>query len=250
MSIESQLRARLGDAAPALLHVAGPIGWLDTPLLGVVGSRNVDEDGAAIARAVAGVAHGIGAGIVSGGAKGVDLLSMDAAYERAIPSVGVTAEGIERAGRRRELRAAVAEERLLLVSPFAPGAGFSVGSAMGRNKVIYGLAADTLVVASRSLAVDLRDWTDVFLVENTSRISHWVFLLGLLGLYLLGARRRRERVSTCIVPLVLLLLIVLGARPLSKVLLDLSSKMLEKVTGGAPASGTGCDLWTETAKSQ
>jgi len=143
-----RLRARLGDAAPPLLHVAGPIGWLDTPLLGVVGSRNVDEDGAAIARAVAGVAHGIGAGIVSGGAKGVDLLSMDAAYELAIPSVGVTAEGIERAGRRRELRAAVAEERLLLVSPFAPGAGFSVGSAMGRNKVIYGLAADTLVVAS------------------------------------------------------------------------------------------------------
>ena len=54
----------------------------------------------------------------------------------------------EVAGRRRELRAAVAEGRLLLVSPFAPGAGFSVGNAMGRNKIIYAMAINTLVVAS------------------------------------------------------------------------------------------------------
>ena len=73
---------------------------------------------------------------------------MDEAYEAKIPSVGVTAEGLERASRRKELRGAVGEERLLLVSPFAPSAGFNVGNAMGRNKLIYALAAATLVVAS------------------------------------------------------------------------------------------------------
>jgi predicted Rossmann fold nucleotide-binding protein DprA/Smf involved in DNA uptake len=138
----------LGAAAPPMLYSAGPIAWLETPLIGVVGSRAVDEAGAEVARGVADVASRVGAGIVSGGAKGVDILSMDAAYRAEIPSVGVTTEGLERASRRKELRSAVAEERLLLVSPFAPGAGFSVGSAMGRNKLIYALAVVTLVVAS------------------------------------------------------------------------------------------------------
>lgn len=143
-----RLIERLGDAAPPMLYVAGPAEWLNDPLIGVVGSRAVDEAGAGVAREVATIAAGIGHGIVSGGAKGVDLISMDAAYAAEIPSVGVTAEGLVRAGRRRELRGAVAEERLCLVSPFAPGAGFMVGNAMGRNKLIYALAAVTLVVAS------------------------------------------------------------------------------------------------------
>lgn len=143
-----RLRDRLGAAAPPMLYVAGPTAWLTETLVGVVGSRNVDEAGADIARGAVVCAARVGAGIVSGGAKGVDLLAMDAAYELEIPSVGITAEGLGRAGRRKELRGAVGEERLLLVSPFAPGAGFSVGSAMGRNKLIYALAHVTLVVAS------------------------------------------------------------------------------------------------------
>jgi predicted Rossmann fold nucleotide-binding protein DprA/Smf involved in DNA uptake len=37
---------------------------------------------------------------------------------------------------------------LVLLTPYAPTAGFSVGAAMGRNKVIYGLADFALVVSS------------------------------------------------------------------------------------------------------
>ena len=93
-----RLRTRLGDAAPPLLYAAGPIEWLNTELIGVVGSRNVDNEGAAVAEGVAAVATRIGAGIVSGGAKGVDLKSMDAAYQAGVPSVGITAEGIGESG--------------------------------------------------------------------------------------------------------------------------------------------------------
>ena len=138
----------LGGAAPPVLYAAGPVEWLSTSLIGVVGSRAVTEEGAEVARRVTTVAARDSAGIVSGGAKGVDVISMDAAYRCGIPSVGVTAEGLQRAGRRKELRGAVAEERLLLVSPYAPTAGFTVGNAMGRNKLIYALAVSTLVVAS------------------------------------------------------------------------------------------------------
>ena len=139
---------RLGYAAPPMLYTAGPHEWLEISLLGVVGSRDVDENGAEVARSAAGVAKRTQRGIISGGAKGVDIISMDAAYSKSVPSVGLTAEGLERASRRRELRDAVAEERLLLASPYAPRAGFTVGNAMGRNKLIYGLADCTLVVAS------------------------------------------------------------------------------------------------------
>ena len=38
--------------------------------------------------------------------------------------------------------------QLVLLTPYAPTAGFSVGAAMGRNKVIYGLAEFAVVVSS------------------------------------------------------------------------------------------------------
>jgi predicted Rossmann fold nucleotide-binding protein DprA/Smf involved in DNA uptake len=37
---------------------------------------------------------------------------------------------------------------LAFVTPYAPTAGFSVGAAMGRNKLIYGLADYAVVVSS------------------------------------------------------------------------------------------------------
>ncbi len=40
------------------------------------------------------------------------------------------------------------DHRLLLVSPYDPAAGFNVGNAMQRNKVIYALADAGLVVTS------------------------------------------------------------------------------------------------------
>ena len=169
-----RLRERLIDSAPPLIYTAGPLDWLDVDLLGVVGSRNVDEQGAAVARSAAEAAQRVGAGIVSGGARGVDLISMDAAYELGVPSVGVTAEGIERAGRRRELRAAVADGRLLLLSPFSPSAGFSVGNAMGRNKIIYAMAVNTLVVASDVESGGTWAGATEALRRNIGHVSVWI----------------------------------------------------------------------------
>jgi predicted Rossmann fold nucleotide-binding protein DprA/Smf involved in DNA uptake len=39
---------------------------------------------------------------------------------------------------------------LCLATPYSPGAGFSVGAAMGRNRLIYTLADYALVVASEA----------------------------------------------------------------------------------------------------
>lgn len=142
------LRDRLGDAAPPVLHGAGPTTALDRENVGVVGSRNVTPEAAAVAVAAAREAVPRGFGVVSGAARGVDALAMEAARAAGGYAVGVLADSLTRTVRSAELRRAVLDETLTLITPYAPGAGFSAGFAMGRNKIIYALAAHVLVVTT------------------------------------------------------------------------------------------------------
>ena len=62
--------------------------------------------------------------------------------------VGVLAESLERRIRAVETRALIAEERLALVSPYGADGSFSIGTAMGRNRLIYCLADAAIVAAA------------------------------------------------------------------------------------------------------
>ena len=146
-SFPERLR-KLGAACPACLYVAGPVAALAEGGLGVVGSRDVDEKGAAVASLAAERAVALGHQVISGLARGVDQTSMAAALRCGGQVVGVPSEGLRRVGRRPDVRQAVLDEQLTLVSPYPPDAGFTAGNAMGRNKLIYALADVTLVVAS------------------------------------------------------------------------------------------------------
>jgi predicted Rossmann fold nucleotide-binding protein DprA/Smf involved in DNA uptake len=84
--------------------------------------------------------------VISGGAKGVDVTSMDASLEAGGNVVGVLADSLWRKVVNRENRDAIVDGRLLLLSPFDPESRFLVWNAMGRNKVIYALAQAGLVV--------------------------------------------------------------------------------------------------------
>jgi len=86
--------------------------------------------------------------VISGGAKGVDQIAMSAGLGAGGDVVGVLAGSLERRVREPEVRRLVAEEQLCLVTPYAPKVGFSVGNAMGRNKLIYALARSTFVVCA------------------------------------------------------------------------------------------------------
>jgi predicted Rossmann fold nucleotide-binding protein DprA/Smf involved in DNA uptake len=72
---------------------------------------------------------------------------MNAASERG-RVVGVLADSLQARIRRAAVRTLIADDRVCLVTPYHPASGFSVGAAMGRNKLIYGLADLTVVVAS------------------------------------------------------------------------------------------------------
>jgi predicted Rossmann fold nucleotide-binding protein DprA/Smf involved in DNA uptake len=142
----SRLRTRLGPDAPPVLFGAGETSLLERGGVGIVGSRDVDDDGADAARHLAAaVARGNDV-VVSGGARGVDQVSMAVAFEAGGSVVGVLPEGVERRIREASTRQALADGVAAVVSPYHPGAGFSAGAAMARNKIVYGLSDVTVVI--------------------------------------------------------------------------------------------------------
>jgi predicted Rossmann fold nucleotide-binding protein DprA/Smf involved in DNA uptake len=108
----------------------------------------VGTEAVEVTRKVAHLVADAGLPLVSGGAKGVDQTGMAAAYESGGSVVGVLAESLERAIGRSDNRQAMIEGRACLFTPYRPDAGFTTGTAMGRNKIVYGLSRVTLVVAS------------------------------------------------------------------------------------------------------
>lgn len=143
----SRWRERLGVATPALLHLVGPAALLARPGLAIVGSRDVGEAPAEAAKQAARAAVEAGRAVISGGARGSDRLAMSAALDAGGSVVGVLADALTRNANDPEVRRAIADERLCLVTPYAPTAPFSAGNAMARNKLVYSLAETTLVVA-------------------------------------------------------------------------------------------------------
>jgi DNA processing protein len=143
-----RLKARLKDDSPPLLYGCGAAAILDAGGLAVVGSRNVDDVLIEYAGDVGRLAAKAGCAIVSGGARGIDQAAMRGALEAGGKVAGVSADSLERAALDREYRDFLMAAQLVLVSPYDPAAGFNVGHAMQRNKLIYALADAALVVNS------------------------------------------------------------------------------------------------------
>lgn len=142
------LRDTLKHQAPSVLFGAGNLRLLQRPGVAVIGSRNIDEAGAAFAREVGAKAVAAKLPVVSGGARGTDRIAMQAALDAGGIAFGALADSLERTARQADVREFASDGKLVLLTPYAPTAGFSVGAAMGRNKLIYGLAEFAVVVSS------------------------------------------------------------------------------------------------------
>ena len=143
-----RLKAKLKEDAPPLLYGCGDIALLEKGGLAVVGSRHVDDELISYTENVGRISAEAHRSIVSGGAKGIDRAAMHGALMAGGDVAGVMADSLERAALARDNREALMEGRLALVSPYDPAAGFNVGHAMQRNKLIYALADAALVVTS------------------------------------------------------------------------------------------------------
>lgn len=143
-----RLKTRLREDAPAVLYGCGDMALLETGGLAVVGSRHVDDALVDYTMAVGRLVARAGRTLVSGGAKGIDQAAMRGALEGGGKVCGVLADSLEKTAMNREHRNLLLDGQLVLISPYDPSAGFNVGNAMRRNKLVYALADTSLVVSS------------------------------------------------------------------------------------------------------
>lgn len=145
----SRLRQRLGLKTPPVIFGSGSRDLLSERAVAVVGSRDADEAALAMARALGAQLARERVAVVSGAARGVDRAAMDGAASNGGVVVGFVADSLVRLTQQPDVRQLLANDQLLLVTPFAPESRFTVGNAMSRNKLIY-CASDAAIVVATS----------------------------------------------------------------------------------------------------
>jgi DNA processing protein len=132
---------------PPVLFYSGPLDLLQSPAVGICGSRNAGPDGLRAATACGEIAAQHGVVSVSGYARGVDRATHVASLEHGGSTIVVLPEGIDHFKiLRGDVAAAWDPNRALVLSQFAPTQTWSAGAAMARNSVIIGLSRALVVV--------------------------------------------------------------------------------------------------------
>lgn len=142
------LKKQLVNNAPPVLLGVGNRQLMDNGGLAVIGSRKANNDDLGFTQALGEKAATNNITIVSGAAKGVDETAMLGVLNNGGRAIGVVSDNLMRAATTKKWRAALMDDRLVLLSPFYPEARFNTGNAMARNKYIYCLANAALVVHS------------------------------------------------------------------------------------------------------
>ncbi|MCY3818736.1 MAG: DNA-processing protein DprA [Gammaproteobacteria bacterium] len=166
-----RLKQRLRRRAPAVLFGCGDEKLFNGNGIAVVGSRNATPDDIRFAEDIGRGAAARGRLVVSGGARGVDQAAMLGALHAGGTAVGVLSDNLLRSATSARYRASLMSGDLALISPFNPEARFRVGNAMARNKYIYCLAEEAVIVSS----TPDRGGTWTGAVENLKR--EWVPLM-------------------------------------------------------------------------
>ena len=143
-----RLKKRFREDTPAVLYGCGDIGLLDSGGMAVVGTRDSDESLLDYTMAVGKIAARAHRTIVSGGENGIDQAAMRGALEAGGKVCSVLAASLEKATMNPENRKLLHDGQLVLISPYDPGAVFTVGNALSRINLIYALADASLVVSS------------------------------------------------------------------------------------------------------
>ncbi|MDE5794110.1 MAG: DNA-processing protein DprA [Muribaculaceae bacterium] len=145
------LKKNLKMGSPTVIFAKGNISLLNESSVAIVGSRNADEASLLFADKIVEKSVQDGLTIVSGFAKGIDREALDSSIKNMGKSIIVLPQGILTfsTGFRQYYRD-IAQGNVLVISTFAPKAGWSTGLAMARNSIIYGLAEKIYVAQSDS----------------------------------------------------------------------------------------------------
>lgn len=145
-SYPQRFKERLGDVAPPVIYGCGDAQLLGRGGLAIVGSRNASQPLLSFTIDTARQCAESGFAVISGGARGVDQAAMQGAGAAEGQVIGVLADSLERAVIKREHRDPLMNGSMVLCTPYDPQAGFNVGHAMQRNKLVYALSDAALIV--------------------------------------------------------------------------------------------------------
>lgn len=135
--------------SPSLLYVKGNKQILHEKSIAVVGSRAAERKSLEFTNNIAKLASKDFKVVVSGFAKGVDKQALDSSIKYKGQSIIVLPQGITtfNSGFKTYYKQIV-DGDVLVLSTFHPKAVWSVGLAMSRNPIIYGLADEIFVAES------------------------------------------------------------------------------------------------------
>lgn len=135
--------------SPVVVYVKGNKQIMQEKSIAIVGARDASPIALTFTDNVAKNATKDFKVIVSGFAKGVDKQALDSALKYKGRSIIVIPQGILTfASGIKKYYEQIVEGDVVILSTFFPTAGWSVGLAMARNPIIYGLASEIFVAES------------------------------------------------------------------------------------------------------
>jgi DNA processing protein len=143
-----KFKSTLKKYSPPILFYCGDLSLANKTGIGIVGSRNIDDEVIKFTQLLAKKAVEEKLVVFSGGAKGVDEVSETTALNNQGYAVSILADSLSKKIMSKAIRDNILSGKQLLLTANNPDAPFSVANAMNRNKYIYALSNGTFVVAS------------------------------------------------------------------------------------------------------
>ncbi len=162
------LKQRLGQEAPGCLWAKGDLSLLDTPMVALVGSRDIHPVNREFAAEVGRQAALQGYTLVSGNARGADRTAQSACLKAGGRVISIVADSLARK---------TLQSRVLYLSEDDFDEEFSAQRALSRNRIIHCLGDKTFVAQSDlekggtwdGTVKNLRnDWSPVFCYDDGS----------------------------------------------------------------------------------
>ena len=129
-------RQLLGEDAPAALWLKGDSTLLDTPMISVVGSRDLFPENRRFAQRIGFLAAQQGITLVSGNARGADSIAQEACLAAGGRVISVVADKLQKQRYR---------ENVLYISESGFDCDFTAARALSRNHVIHALGSRVFV---------------------------------------------------------------------------------------------------------
>lgn len=174
----SVLKQRLGLEAPGCLWAKGDLTLLGTPMIALVGSRDILPENKAFAAEVGRQAAAQGYTLISGNARGADRTAQSACLKAGGRVISVVADSLAQK---------TLQNRVLYLSEEDFDAEFSAQRALRRNRIIHALAEKTFVAQSNlgfggtwdGTVKNLKhNWSSVFCFADGSEATEELFQMG------------------------------------------------------------------------